>query len=143
MCVCATTSDSHFHGTIHFTCSTPAPFDRQLDADPREAYIAKAKALRDEYVTLKVSGGMDDAHPGRGGGSPAVAERLAKLRQKSALAKKAPEGPEPAALIALYNATGGDAWKKTTMWTMDTPFKRWRQLKLGDQVRSSTLLLFS
>eukprot|EP00750_Incisomonas_marina_P024365 INCI5108.6.p1 GENE.INCI5108.6~~INCI5108.6.p1 ORF type:complete len:634 (-),score=128.42 INCI5108.6:2482-4383(-) len=105
------------------------PTEEQID--PREAYVAKAKALRDEYAVLKASGKMDDSLPG-GGGSVA-AERLAKLRERSALAKKAPEGPQPAALIDLFNATGGDTWKKTSSWTMKTPFKRWKQLKLDEQ----------
>ena len=78
---------------------------------------------------------MDDSLPG-GGGSVA-AERLAKLRERSALAKKAPEGPQPAALIDLFNATGGDTWKKTSSWTMKTPFKRWKQLKLDEQACTS------
>lgn len=48
---------------------------------------------------------------------------------------------ERAALVALYNATGGDNWANKANWCSDRPVSEWYGVTVDEQGRVLTLVL--
>lgn len=49
------------------------------------------------------------------------------------------ESPDRAALVALYEATGGPEWESATNWLTDAPLSEWYGVEVNDEVRVTGL----